>query len=241
MAAQTYVKVSGAWHQVSQIWVKVSGVWKQVISAYTKVSGVWQLTFASFVPHTDIYDTPGNYSPTIPIGSAQLVITLTGAGGSGAAQDGFSGRSGGSAGGTTSRTVALTSSDWGATVSMIVGAGGAAVHANAGTVVVGLNGGFSYANFIVSAGTFTMTGGSGLGGNSPAPAGGSASGGTTNIVGGLPSGRVGGNSFYAAGGSVSGANGLPGSLGSGGGAGQGLGGGCDSGAGGDGRIQLVWS
>ena len=120
MAATSWVKVSGGWHQIVSIWVNVSGAWKQVLRAYTKVAGVWELTYAAFTPHVDTFDTPGSSSITVPFGAANVTMYATGGGGGGL----DAGASGGG-GGTAIGTYAIDQTEWGNTLNYTVPSGGA--------------------------------------------------------------------------------------------------------------------
>lgn len=236
MALSTSVNVSGGWHTVTSVYVKVSGVWTFTKQIWAKVSGTWELVFAALQPFTQDYTTPGSFSTTVPFGAVQLVVGVTGGGQSGSYNaSGFVTfpLGGGSAGGTAQRTISLVAADWGTTLNLFVGTGGAPNTSSQGDA--GTNSTFAVT---VNAGSFSMTGGGAPANNT---VGGSASGGTTNTTGQTrQANSQGGSSVWAAGGTSS-SPGNPGSLGSGGGGSNNGGAGTSGGSGGNGRVKLDWS
>lgn len=219
-----YVGVGGAWKAVSARWTGVGGAWKVVQSGWVGVSGVWKPFFITFSPFTTNYDTPGTFTVTIPLGASLLTVYATGGGGGGVTLS----NSGGGAGTAVYENIPISTNDWLKTFSITVAAGGPNSFPNHGPNTT--------VNLTVDAGSYSLTGG----GGSPddGVAGGTATGGTTNITGGVGelwpahNPATGGVSFWASGG-VGNANG---SLGSGGG-----GTGSGAGQGGAGRVRVNWS
>ena len=80
MAAQTSVKVSGAWNTATQPYVKVAGTWQPVQEIWTKVAGVWQKVYGSVMTvsvspttlsgsgSTGVYVSSSSASTATPVG-----------------------------------------------------------------------------------------------------------------------------------------------------------------------------
>ena len=73
MAAQTSVKVSGAWNTATQPYAKVSGTWQPLKQIWAKVSGTWQLVYDSF---------SASVSPTTLSGSGSTGVYVSTSGAS---------------------------------------------------------------------------------------------------------------------------------------------------------------
>jgi hypothetical protein len=151
---------------------------------------------SNFTPVTRTYTTVGSGTETIPTGASQVVITVWGAGGGG----GRSGTNictnnnggGGGSGAYVKKTLSISSSNWGQTLSYLVATRGAA------GITSAPNGGAGGTS-TVSNGTFTTSvslsaggGGGGASGNSTGNqgSGGTASGGDTNTNGNGGGGTV---------------------------------------------------
>lgn len=178
-----------------------------------------------FTPVTNTYNS-GSGSETVPTGATSLTVYCVGAGNNGGS--GFNGGDldqygggGGGGGGTATKTVSISSGQWGSSISWAVGA------ANGGnSSVSGIS--ISLAGNGGSNGTSASSGQVGIGGN-----GGSASGGDSNVTGDAGSngdsfgnGGAGGTSSYGS------------SIGLGGDGGSAFSGGSN---GTNGRVQFVWT
>jgi len=108
---------SGAYKTVNSLWVGASGAWKSVRQGWVGAGGAWKLFYTAFTPVTHAYGA-GSGSETIPSNASQVVITAKGAG------SGGNYNNAGVAGDETITTLAISSSDWGGTLSYSAGAGG---------------------------------------------------------------------------------------------------------------------
>lgn len=211
----------------------VSAVWRcmmtdtatgaQVYSDVTVGPLAWQNTIPAFTPFNTNNITGGTSgSEPVPTNASSLTIKVAGSGGKGG--NGWSGTDpggggGGGSGGFTSQIVAITSADWGRSISWSVGTGGAPAGSAGSSTASG-----SLTNASIS---LTATGGSvgqsGVGGGGAGGAGGTPGGGTGIFGGGGAAGGGGGGgnngSGYGsggaggnAGGSQPGANGAAGAV-----------------------------
>lgn len=242
MPIGTHYKISGTWRRGVELYLKINGTWHRARYLYKFISGGWRLVHAgSITPFVNDFTSPGaGQSAQVPYGAVQLVITVTG-GGAGFITGTFS-QVGGSAGGTATRTVALTPDDWGRTVNVSVGQGNATF--NGSSYFYGGDSGVAAS--LVNA-TVSMAGRGGSINNDGSQnantfqVGGGAVGGTSNTAGQAGNANTavrGGDSAWAAGGAYSaGGQAGNGSLGSGGGGSSaGL-----PGVGGNGIVRLAWS
>jgi hypothetical protein len=130
MTRAVYTRYSGAIKQVLQMNAKVSGSIKRVTAVYTRVSGVIKKIYPAATTSTT-YTTPGTYYPVVPAGCYSLTYSLYGAGGGGASLwwadypfgNLYAGGAGGSGGKRVSASVTVVP---GETLTVVVGAGGAA-------------------------------------------------------------------------------------------------------------------
>lgn len=234
-SATEYVGVSSAWKAIVGQWVGVGGSWKLVENGWVGVGGVWKLYYTAFTPVTHTYTpgSPGTGSETVPSGSQHLTLTIDGGGGGGMQGDPTMVPQLGDPGGGAARvieTIAISSSDWGHTLSYVLGAAGISNNDGTGSTATGT----------LAAGSFSLDAGPGMTDGS----GGTASGGTTNTNGSD------GNFLTGAGGQAGSgaAGGAPGDAGKGGanGSSPGAGGGASDanypgGTGGNPQASFAWS
>ena len=173
------VNISGTWHSVQSLGCNLSGVWHTITAAYVNISGTWHQWFSSFNGQTNTYASAGTFTETIPVGASQVVIEASGSsgdGGHGAGSGcGAAGGGGGGSGSYGKKTLALTSADWGKTLSVTVAAAdGAQTKVVSGTKTI--------TSIITNGGA---AGGDAIVGSNGAPgaAGAVGSGGDTNTAG----------------------------------------------------------
>lgn len=156
-----WVRNGGVWHQCgTSTAVHAAGAWHPLKVGLVRVAGVWQAFF--FAGQTDTYNAHGTFTETIPYGAKTLTLDLWGATGSGGAGAGsgciLAGGGGGGSGGYSRTVLTINPADWGKTISVTIGTGGAASN-NPGTASS------------IASGTYAITAmnapGGGGGGNAP--------------------------------------------------------------------------
>lgn len=117
------VNVAGVWHNVVAPNVNGAGVWHPVVQGWVNVAGVWKLFFSPFTPTTTLFTTTGPHTVTIPVGSSSMTLEIEGGGGGGGGSSSAAvvGQGGGS-GARTVSTYAITSANWGQTLTLTCGA-----------------------------------------------------------------------------------------------------------------------
>lgn len=116
------VNVAGVWHNVVAPNVNVAGVWHPVVQGWVNVAGVWKLFFSPFTPTTTLFTTTGPHTVTIPTGSSSMTLEIEGgSGGGGGSSVAVVGQGGGS-GARTVSTYAITSANWGQSLTLTCGA-----------------------------------------------------------------------------------------------------------------------
>ena len=123
----------------------------------------------------------------VPAGASELVLEVwggSGSGGNGATGSGDHQGAGGSAPGYAKSVFALVSGDWGKTISLVVGAIGAASSTsgsalNAGSVAITANGGATGTNATGTTNGAAVTGGTATGGNTTNTTGASSTAGNS--------------------------------------------------------------
>ena len=130
MARTLQARVSGTWQPTKLANVKVAGVWKAWKTAWVRVAGTWKQFYPAVDDATVALETttPGSHPQVVPMGITRMRITIAGGGGSGTTLIGvggdfFAGGGGGSGGYRQNEDKAVTP---GETISVTVGAGGAA-------------------------------------------------------------------------------------------------------------------
>jgi hypothetical protein len=163
--ANWYIKVSSAWKQVNQAFFKSSSAWKEIQEGYIKESGVWKNFYTAFVA-TGFTTQTSNTTVTVPDGANAIHVQAAVGGGSGGVQGadydkagGESAGAGGASGGYVSDEVYSVTE--GETLTLTIGAAGAAsTGANAYNQTAG-NGGNTVLSGSTTGAIFTLTGGTG--------------------------------------------------------------------------------
>ena len=175
MASDWYLKTSSNWKLVNNAFVKVSGNWKEIQEGYIKVSGAWKQFYQAFVA-TAFSTATANTTIVVPDGANAIHVQAAVGGGSGGVKGaeydkagGESAGAGGASGGFVSDQVYSVTQ--GETLTLTVGAGGAASTGSSYNTTAGSGG-----NTVLSGSTtgtiFTLTGGvggSGTGGGVQGP------------------------------------------------------------------------
>jgi len=163
--ANWYIKVSSAWKQVNQAFFKSSSAWKEIQEGYIKESGVWKNFYTAFVA-TGFTTQTSDTTVTVPDGANAIHVQAAVGGGSGGVQGadydkagGESAGAGGASGGYVSDEVYSVTE--GETLTLTIGAAGAAsTGANAYNQTAG-NGGNTVLSGSTTGAIFTLTGGTG--------------------------------------------------------------------------------
>ena len=204
-------------------WIKQAGDWKQVSSAYVKVPTTTYTTYTSTPPGSVTYKNHGTTRFTVPAGITSINAAIVGGGGAGGNGRGESGiPNGGAAGTVVTQTLSVTP---GEILDLTIGEGGASVTYN-GPAIKGGDGTAT----IIKRGASTLL--SAAGGSGGQAANGTSMNGSNSAA---PFNGVGGAGQFGN------YNGLPGTLGSGGGGVDGSAEGKSSGRGGDGAITISYS
>ena len=163
--ANWYIKVSSAWKQVNQAFFKSSSAWKEIQEGYIKESGVWKNFYTAFVA-TGFTTQTSDTTVTVPDGANAIHVQAAVGGGSGGVKGadydkagGESAGAGGASGGYVSDEVYSVTE--GETLTLTIGAAGAAsTGANAYNQTAG-NGGNTVLSGSTTGAIFTLTGGTG--------------------------------------------------------------------------------
>ena len=147
MASDWYLKTSSNWKLVNNAFVKVSGSWKEIQEGYIKVSGAWKQFYQAFVA-TGFSTATANTTIVVPDGANAIHVQAAVGGGSGGVKGaeydkagGESAGAGGASGGFVSDQVYSVTQ--GETLTLTVGAGGAASTGSSYNTTAGSGGGGS--------------------------------------------------------------------------------------------------